>query len=395
MPVQWVEGTVHFGQCDDCASGNMEFRVHAIPLDPRTNAHGTWQLCRSCAGNFDDNNMPEYDEDPPGDEEDHEESYSFGTDYVLPKMPDPRLILPALAARDPRLISIEQEVGLGGRHLAEALYNGGFAEQLSMLSYHSGDVSGFCKVEQDGSVDGEIIYSKLRLDEDSVARRLESALDLVRDAIKAGESKLDMRCGLHIHVDARGLGMAQVESLYHLWNHLEDTIFRLAAANWRCHRSLKASHDYSPRTTKGLSSRREIGRSMEEVRRALNLSPYLESRGYCRCGAFTYEDWANCACTLPKPTVEFRVFNATANLRKIHAYTALSLALVEMARHLTFTDEDHASFAFTRTEAIEDAESTKRALDVIFQRLPLTETEKEDLSYCAENSSVSEVFASM
>lgn len=321
-----------------------------------------------------------------------EEVYDVAGDYAPVA---PRLMLPVLPDRDPRMISVEQEVGAGGHEIARALYDAGFAETEELQPYHSG-ASGFVYVEDDASVNAEVIYNKMRLDNPGIASTFEEALREVRTLISDGVSKLDMRCGLHVHVDIRGFGMAQVESLYHLWNHLEDTIFRLGAANWRCHRTCLASHNYAPATLKGLTTRGTIGRYFDSERGALNLCNFLNARGSCRCGAFVFADWENCTCDLRKTTAEFRVFNATANLRKMHAYTALSLALVETAKRITFTSEDFPAFHFHADEDQPmDTLATRDALELIFERLPLTESEKDDLAYCARNSGVAGVFGDL
>jgi hypothetical protein len=341
----------------------------------------------------------------PGEEDDYyegdedseatrfEESPDYSADHPVN---EPVLLLPAIDGREPRLISFEQEVGRGGRRIAESLHMAGFTLHPTMLPYHNGHPGGFCHVEEDGSVNAEIIYSMLRLDDRDVARRAESALDVVRSAIQAGEVSLDMRCGFHVHVDVRGFAMRHIENLYHLWNHLEDTIYRLGSANWSSHRSLRTEENYAPETIKGLRTFGAIGRHFDNARGALNFSNYLAARGYCHCGAFAFADWENCSCDLKKTTVEFRVFNATANLRKIHAYTALSLALVEVARQEPFKMSELPEFAWSGgIEPHPYLDQTKRALSLIFERLPLTEAERDDLRYCAERSAVSAVFESL
>lgn len=323
------------------------------------------------------------------------ESYDFENDY-LPSQP--RLMLPALPDRDPRLVSVEQEIGKGREYIASAFFSGGFSLNDRARGYHSGDDGGFCRVEDDASVNAEIIYGKLRLNDPTVAQKFEDALCVVRDAITEGEVKLDMRCGLHVHVDAKGLGMREITNLYNLWNHVEDTVYRIGSANWRCHRTAVASTDYAPPTMKGLEGHTAIGSHFANERGALNLSNYLSSRSRCHCGAFAFAAWEDCTCDLPKATVEFRVFNATANLRKIHAYTALSVGMVEAARRLRITPDDFPAHGFNRRDAeeISNPEATKRALEVLFGgMIPLTDSEREDLTYCARNSSVAEVFATM
>lgn len=323
------------------------------------------------------------------------ESYDFENDYLPPQ---PHLMLPALSDRDARLVSVEQEIGKGREYIASAFFSGGFSLHDYASGYHSGDDGGFCRVEDDASVNAEIIYGKLRLSDPAVAQRFEDALCVVRDAITEGEVKLDMRCGLHVHVDAKGLGMREITNLYNLWNHVEDTVYRLGSANWRCHRTAVANTNYAPPTMKGLEGHAAIGEFFNGSRGALNLSNYLASRSRCHCGAFAYAAWEDCTCDLPKATVEFRVFNATANIRKVHAYTALSLGMVEAARRLTITPDDFPVHAFDRrhAETLRDTDATKKALEVIFGgMIPLTDSEREDLSYCARNSSVAEVFATM
>jgi hypothetical protein len=399
MPVLFVHDVWgnSFGQCDNCAEGTMndEYRDDAWHL---ISYRGDW-FCENCYERIAENDDSDHDEDGNARDEAAEnetETVSFESDY---KPEPPRLMLPVIEGRDPRLISIEQEVGQGARDIAASLHAAGFSDYGHMLPYHSLEGDGaLCKVEEDGSVNGEVIYSRLKLSEDSTARNLEDALCLVRDAVEAKNARLDMRCGFHVHVDAKGYGMQHVESLYHLWNHLEDTVYRLSAANWKTHRVLVAEHNYARQTQKGLSSRGSIGQYFESDRHALNFSNFLQARGYCRCGAFAFSDWENCSCNLPKSTVEFRVFNATANLRKIHAYTALSLAMTEAARREIFTVDKYPAFSFTQTEGMENVVHegrSKNALAFLFERLPLTDSEREDLRYCADHSSLSEVVATL
>jgi hypothetical protein len=331
------------------------------------------------------------------------ETPAFQTDYETRDSP---MRLPILEERGARLISFEQEVGKGGRYLASQLYAAGYANSDSIRGYHSGETTGgFVYVEQDASVDAEVIYSRMRLDSLDGAARFESALNVVRQAIKDGESKLDMRCGGHVHVSIGGselssaqrYGMHDVESLYHLWNHVEDVMYRLGSANWRTHREIIAGHGYAEPTQKGMTERGRgrFGRHMETSRSSLNFSNYLAARGSCRCGAFAFEDWSSCECELPKATVEFRVFNATANLRKIHAYTALCLALVEYAKHNRCTEQTHPRGDWTRAEHVGNAGMAREALRFILWDLPLTHEERQDIRYCAENSSLRDVLAEL
>ena len=383
---------LNYGRCDDCGAGGSDpsFPSEMIPLNEFYNEvmDETEHLCNECFEEAMGGSESDSSDAPrSGDERSHREEYSFETDF--PEQPAPRMLLPVLENRAQRLVSIEQEVASGGSFLAHALYEAGFTTVDEMVGYHrSSNLGGFCAVEQDSSVDGEIVYGRLRLDTAPVARQLESALSLVRDAIKAGECSLDMRCGLHVHVDIKGYGMGHVENLYHLWNHLEDVIYRLGSANWSDHRTNIARSNYARTVQKGMTSRRQLGQWFNDTRECgLNLSNYLQARGNCHCGAFTFGSWEECTCDLPKSTAEFRVFNGTANLRKIHAYTALSLAMVEYAQT---GDEDFAALpAQTFNSSIVEPERVN-ALELIFERLPLTGDEKDSLLYCVQHSSLRE-----
>lgn len=420
-----------YGECDHCNMGSTEVPTHTILLWSADQDGAAPWVCQSCFYHIHDfepsvdeagdcgydpevRDYPLYQSfeaaaeafSPPPTEGTNMpasslradrvvESYDFENDY---RPSQPRLMLPALSDRDPRLVSVEQEIGKGREYIASAFFSGGFSLNDYASSYHSGDDGGFCRVEDDASVNAEIIYGRLRLSDPAVAQRFEDALCVVRDAITDGEVKLDMRCGLHVHVDAKGLGMREITNLYNLWNHVEDTVYRLGSANWRCHRTAVASTDYAPPTMKGLEGHAAIGSHFTDRRGALNLSNYLASRSRCHCGAFAFAAWEDCTCDLPKATVEFRVFNATANLRKIHAYTALSVGMVEAARRLTITPDDFPAHGFSRGDAenLTNVDASKRALEVLFGgMIPLTDSEREDLAYCARNSSLAEVFATM
>lgn len=385
------------GYIDSCPRCGAE----AIPLFAEDEDGEAPWICRSCFydvwDRFPDENATAAAGRPTAQDE---EQYGFESDYG--PIPDSPLVLPPMRDRDVRLVSFEQEVASGGQEIARRLHEAGYASDAIVHGYGSGTVNGFCHVEHDSSVDTEIIYSRLNLSKNEVAARLEGALNTVRGTISDGHSRLTLQCGGHIHVDlgsseleaGRRYGMEDVESLYHVWNHLEDVIYRLGAANWSFHRTMAGNH-YVDGVRKGLGGRGNIGRYFEETRGAINFANFLASRGYCRCGAFTFEDWSACTCDLPKATVEFRVFNSTANLRKIHAYTALSLALVEFSKRNTVRADDLPVNGWTATVEPTDYDQAQGSLSFLFKELPLTHKEKMDLLYCAERSSLKQVAADM
>lgn len=321
------------------------------------------------------------------------EHYEETDDGIVASAEPPlALVLESIPDRPNRRVSFEQEIGGNARSVATLLYEAGLTSEPRVWDYHSGN-SEWLHVERDGSVDGEIIFSRLHLDNPSTARRAESALHVVQSALTSGVARLDSRCGFHVHVgigydDVSGspcYGMGAVESLYHLWNHVEDVVFRLASANWARHRTDRGN-TYGGATRKGLTGAVGIGQRLQRDRLALNLQGFLASRASCSCGAFQFGDWAACTCpSTPKPTVEFRVFNATANTRKVRAYCALALALVAYAERHACTPDSHPVNEWRGSARLDEATAAP-VLRFILRDLPLTDAEREDLRYCAFHS---------
>ena len=309
---------------------------------------------------------------------------------------DWKIIVPRMENRPARLISCELEVGNGASGIARTLHATGVAYSPDVDHYHSRSTA-FCHVEEDGSVNGEIIFQKMNLSKLIHARKFSKGLKTIYAAIKNGQSSLDMRCGFHVHIGVSFDGrnscytMDAIENLYFLTNYLEDTLFRLSSANWPCHRTEKAEENYAGRSPKGLKSKLSIGMRMERERGAVNLSPFLYERGQCHCGAFSFGTWGECTCKFDKGTIEFRVFNGTANPKKIHAYIALSQALVAYAETHKITEEEFPQLGWTQDTKTINLEQNASRLNFIFKQLPLTIDELKDVFYCVERSSLNKV----
>lgn len=345
----------------------------------------------------DDMNYLEDNDDDPY--EDSDSQYNEDVEIYSDDTP-PRMAIPALDGRRSRMVSVEQEVIRGGRWISNALYNAGYAEDPGRHSYSASDTGNYLAlVKADGSVDSEVVYSKMMLDHAETAEKFQAALEIVRNGIGEGNVRLSEACGLHIHVDIHGWTMTQISNMYHLWNYLEQPIFRIAAAHWKKgHRSLMGN-TYSPQTEKGATEPRSIGQALQGVRGALNFQNFMSARRNCGCAAQTFGVWDSCTCghdRLGKTTVEFRVFNTTANLRKMKAYTALALALVGYAENHECTHVDFPSFEWNRgrgdVNKIQSAEMfsdqmTER-LKFMLTELPFTQDEREDIFYCIKNSSI-------
>lgn len=303
-----------------------------------------------------------------------------------------QLILDPVPHRQRRTISFEQEVGSGGAIIAEQVYALGLSSTPGVRGYHSSrHADDFCHVEQDSTVDAEVIWRMVDLSDRAHAHRMATGMFAVRHLIRTGHVALTARCGGHIHIDARGLSMSNLASLYHLFNHLEDVLYRIGSANWLGHRSETTGNSYAGGLPKNLTGVRDVYNNMQRGRYALNLSPYLSAMTACRCGAYGSGDWAACDCELGRPTIEFRLWNTTANLRKIRAYVALQTAMLQYVCDHTVTEDSHPPFDFADwrwqhggTERDQDAAA--RAISLILNDLPLGANEREDILYCLRHS---------
>lgn len=314
------------------------------------------------------------------------------------------MFVEAIAGRENiRLTGLEIEGGGNYRSLGAKLHDAGLTNSASMMDYHSATRNGvtdFWQIERDGSVDWELVSPPINLADQTHVRGLRTALRLVREEIKLGTVSLDMRCGLHIHVGAERTAIGGAYNLGTIWNYLEDVVFRLGAAKWPKHRAIVNGVHYCRPTVKGAKSRLEFGLQMdrqEDARyNALSFNNYIRamSRG-CTCGAVRYDSWDQCVCNLGKCTFEFRVFNGSANMHKIHAYLALCQALVAHATSLPDLDADLFPAQEFVPRMVDElggtvrelhTEAWKPRLEFLFNELPLTDPEKADLLYCVRSS---------
>lgn len=303
------------------------------------------------------------------------------------------------------LVSFEQEFSGDGNLVARRLYQDGFALSDYPGSYHGSDArydrdeetTRMCYVETDSSCGYELIFDRIALNSRPEAERISSVQTILKNMRDDGFIRLSARCGFHVHVDVSDWGMKEIVSAYHLWNYLEDPIFRFASAFWNSHRDEEVGGGYSSPVPKGHSSRSQIGRVLVTRRDSLNFSPILNARSNCTCQATFYEDWENCTCNVRQPTLEFRVFNATLNQRKIRAYLAFCVAFVNAAKSFEFDPVTFPEMRWNGTARKLDVgdsswrEAATERIKFILEKFPLTNHEKTDIMYCLRNCSLDEV----
>lgn len=314
-----------------------------------------------------------------------------------------RLRIPTIPGRENvRTCGVEIEGANGqgtGEDLAQALYALDLSSFDEMAGYHHGSGSGFCHVESDSSVDWELVIGPFNPAEQSDVTRLNQAVRLVRDMVHEGDLGLDLRAGLHIHIGAERVSLDGAFHLNTLFAYLEDVIFRLGAARWPIHRAVANTHYTQPipKELRKLEFARTHG---DEGSRyyALSFNNYFRRMlQNCTCGAVRYDSWEDCTCDLGKCTFEFRVFNTTANPRKLHAYLALTQALVSKALSMERVSDPQSDFPAMTFEAsrFKDLDDVRQEelraawserLAWMFAELPLTDSEKESLIYCIKHS---------
>jgi hypothetical protein len=307
------------------------------------------------------------------------------SDSDLGELNRTRMTVAYLDERPTRLQSFEQEFSRGTYAAATALTHQG------ILCPDYVDSPVFCSWHGDGSCDGEIVWDRLLLDkplDERAFRRGQNVLESGRRESNGTSWQTSTACGLHVHVDLQGYSMANVESLYHAYNYMEDALYGIGSAGWDRHRIAEGNR-FAQLTPKGAKSPREIGQFMTQDRYfGLNLSPFLGAITRCQCGAYRYADWGKCECQLPKATVEFRVFNATTNSRKLFAYSALTQALVAAAQAHTFTDRRYEPMAHAihGNPDLGWRDALIARYRFILTRLPLLDAEREAIAWCMTNN---------
>jgi len=331
-------------------------------------------------------------------------------------MASTKLTLPTIPGREMiRLSGVEIEGGLGKTRispssgltgpnaLARALYDNGLSGNYQQVGYHHGE--GFARVETDASCDWECVIGPINMANYEDVKRLNKVVKIIKQHIKDDLLKLDLRCGTHIHIGADKVSLGQAYNLHLIYTFMEDVLYRLGAANWPVHRILINDESHSAKRSPKQSGKTRFARTFHagEARYyGLSFSNYFERMlSECNCGAARYGAYEECTCDLHKCTFEFRLFNSTANTIKLHAYLALSQALVSKAISMPEIKDPNVfeEFPFV-TQRFRDMSPNLQSemihkwdsrLRYIATELPLTDDEKKSIYYCIKNSELVKV----
>lgn len=304
------------------------------------------------------------------------------------------LMLNSHPHRPVRICSIELETTIGGSRLAQNLHEASLAPSTGVHAYHHAPTrDSFCWVEADstlGAGGGELILNRLEFDNKDDMNKLKQSLDIVRRLVRENSLGITTRCGLHIHVDAHKFGIGHVRNLVMVFNYLEDPLYRMAAAKYFRHRGLR----HAAKIGKGpFNDKEDFSMSFlpnNGHTHGLNVGHYWSAmRNGCQCGSAITGAHEKCKCKLQKCTFEFRIFNGTANPKKIHAYTALAQSLVGYAKAMPDIDvNDFPPLEYNATAQATPQlkEAWLQRLQWMFRNLYFSSTEKEHLLYVIRNS---------
>lgn len=333
------------------------------------------ESCDECATVRDD----EYDDD---ESPDGNEDYRAARDAVqfvgslisgeLPQTYSPNLT---------RAVSCEWEAVAGVETARAAL---GMLDNGARFEYHG-----------DSTCDGELVFGRMQLNDREIAGRYARSLATIAELHRHNHVRVGMTAGHHIHVsarDAHGWGMtpAGLVSLYSVYSHCEDLLYRLASAGWNKHRDESSAGNWAkpiPKLAGMAKTPRNVGNAIGgDKYQGLNVSNYISNIRNCRCGAFQYGSWDECTCPDDRATIEWRLWNASVSPRKIRAYIAISHTLTEYAATTEPGECAHLpENPFTSTRDVPE-DSLARQFDWLVSRPGFTSRDRDDLFWLASIS---------
>lgn len=326
-----------------------------------------------------------------------------GGDPWYPRVPELTpysLQIDPIPSREPRLISIEQELTGGGAAVAAMLYDAGLSDHSGIESYSYQPSTAGIAVCEDGSLPsdgGEVKYSRFLLSERSYADKLSRALGNVRWLHKdAGVVKVGSSAGIHIHAAAKDrngkvLGPAQMAALHELFSFGEDMIYGLAAAGWSSgHRYTGNGNDYAKPIPK-LSTRQKnpwhVARIMGSKYYGINFERLLETVNSCRCGSVRFGAWSECECgAFDSATCEWRVFNTSTMPETIHAWLLLVLGVTARAEYHQLNTLPNQEFSPISAMGLSRKKGRQETLDWFLKSCPFSADEKDVIRAAADRS---------
>jgi len=318
---------------------------------------------------------------------------------TMPLLTPYSLQIDPVLGREPRLISIEQELTGGGAAVASMLYDLDLSAHEGIESYSYQPPMGGIAVCEDGSLPsegGEVKYSRFLLSDRAYAATISRAVSSIRWLHKeAGVVSVGSSAGLHIHAAAKDmngvvLGPAQMAALHELFSFGEDMIYGLAAAGWKSHRYSGDGNDYAkpiPKLTTSEKNPWHVARIMGSKYYGINFERLLDTVHSCRCGSVRFGAWSECECgAFDGATCEWRVFNTSTMPETIHAWLLFVLGVTARAMTHPLGTLPNQEFEPYRATTPQRKTHRKETLDWFLKSCPFSADEKDVIRAAAERS---------
>ena len=279
-------------------------------------------------------------------------------------------VLENLPFRPTRLMSVETELGGTSRELNIELYANGLSPWRERVGYHPGGHNGLCHIESDGSCDGELVVQRFLPSDLNDMGLVHRVYELFNQQMDTGTIWLDARCGGHQHIDASMLTRTEVWAVYKVFCYIEDLLFRLGSAWWKHHRTMCGS-GYAIPVEKRLSATRVF--STLGHGNGLNLARFAGSdepeRGM--------------------GTLEFRLWQSTANFPLLRTQMALTQGVVAAGQHLLREENlPTTSRGYRNVPDVGDTHAKRLMAQMkwLLKNVPLTDADRRILLHCAKRA---------
>lgn len=204
---------------------------------------------------------------------------------------------------------------------------------------HAGYSETAWTVKRDGSVGngGELVSPPLDFDNEEHRAQVTTAVT----ALQAAGARPDSTAGIHVHIEALNfdgtpLTGRQIASVVRFFHKFEDAIYRIASSGWRSIRS--GARTYAKRIPTQTAEAIMKVHTIEELERVWDGRQARVARRANLYGSRVGQHHdryygLNLRSYFSRNTIEFRVFNSSCNPKRVQAYIALCMAIVDDARH--------------------------------------------------------------
>lgn len=261
-----------------------------------------------------------------------------------------------------RRFGIEVEFDGSIEAAVTALRAAGLTVNDNRHSHLSGRAPECWVVKRDGSVPngGEMVSPPLDFDNEENRQQVTTAVE----ALQAAGALTTPNAGIHVHCEAKNedgtdFSARQIGAVVRFFYKFEDAIYRIASSGWETIRpgARTFAKPIPEETARAIMN----VRTMDDLKMIWNGRDDNGNRRRGRSGVINRMHDRYHAVNLQsffyRGTIEFRVFNSSLNPKRIQAYVALCMAIVQDARegHSRSVKKSYRVGAMHRGEVTEQA----------------------------------------